>query len=80
MRKAAAGAEHVTEEMVRDSKVNHWTLPLDLAANLDVVFPLKELLKLFGIPFIESPAEAEAQCAVLHDIGLVRFAVILVLF
>ncbi|KAG5676645.1 hypothetical protein PVAND_006464 [Polypedilum vanderplanki] len=31
----------------------------------------KELLKLFGIPYIKSPTEAEAQCAFLNHIGMI---------
>jgi DNA excision repair protein ERCC-5 len=36
-----------------------------------MVEDVKELLRLFGIPYIDAPAEAEAQCAFLNQKGLV---------
>lgn len=30
---------------------------------------VKHLLALFGVPYLEAPAEAEAQCAVLTELG-----------
>lgn len=37
----------------------------------DMVEECKELLRLFGLPYIVAPLEAEAQCAKLHELGLV---------
>jgi hypothetical protein len=34
----------------------------------------QELLRLFGCPYIVSPAEAEAQCAVLHQVRAAYFS------
>lgn len=36
----------------------------------EMVLECQELLALFGIPYITSPMEAEAQCAALNILGM----------
>lgn len=44
-----------------------------IAANMSdqIYLESQELLKLFGIPYVNSPSEAEAQCALLDTINLI---------
>lgn len=35
----------------------------------EMIYECQEMLSLFGIPYITSPMEAEAQCAALNMIG-----------
>ena len=36
-----------------------------------MILQCQELLTMFGLPYITAPMEAEAQCAVMNELGLV---------
>jgi len=55
-------AQSYTSKVTRDSE----------NISPEMIDEVKELLRLFGIPFIVAPMEAEAQCAALEEIGVVN--------
>jgi 5'-3' exonuclease len=62
------GLDAVQQAILQDEK----TMERDLSTITDEMKEdILKLLELCGIPWIESPAEAEAQCAALEEIGLV---------
>lgn len=63
-----AGLDEVQQSILQEEK----TMERDLSTITDEMKEdILKLLELCGIPWIESPAEAEAQCAALEEIGLV---------
>ncbi|KAG1675699.1 DNA repair protein complementing XP-G cells [Nymphon striatum] len=65
LKKANAEAENVVllEERARQERIA-------VSVTDNMVTECQELLKLFGVPFIVSPMEAEAQCAKLDELQL----------
>lgn len=56
-----------------DQEVGQRQNDLDIGAMTDELRgEIIQLLQLFGVPFIVAPAEAEAQCAALENLGLVH--------
>jgi DNA excision repair protein ERCC-5 len=68
--------ENFDEEFLRESEAewaaerNRRERDMDTVSD-EMLEEAKQLLQLFGIPYVEAPAEAEAQCAALEELGLV---------
>lgn len=72
---ASKHLEEVRQDLHRDMKELNNQQRKDMGNSDDVtdqmVQDIQELLKLFGVPFIVSPMEAEAQCAELESLHLI---------
>lgn len=72
---ASKHLEEIRQDLHRDMKELNNQQRKDMGNSDDVtdqmVQDIQELLKLFGVPFIVSPMEAEAQCAELESLHLI---------
>lgn len=62
----------ITEEQLELKKLRNRQMRDVEGVNDEMVEEVMELLRLFGVPYLVCPMEAEAQCAALEQLGLVN--------